>query len=334
MANRQVKWGVLGAAKIARAVAPAICDSQVAEAYAVASRARAKARSFAAEFGFGRSYSRYEALLADPAIEAVYIPLPNWLHAEWTIKSLKAGKHVLCEKPIGLNAAECRKMIAASRTSNRLLMEAFMYRFHPQTCRLLQILDSGAIGQVRVVRASFGFTLAENSKNVRLQERAGGGCLMDVGCYCVNLARTVFGGEPIAVRGSSSKGNRSPVDTMFAGILEFPGGGMALFNSSFCTALDTSVEIVGSRGRIQLPVPWKPGAKTAEFFVESDGTRRRVAVRNGGGIYHLEIDHFSRCILGNQQPHLTLEDTLNNMIVIDTLAKSAQSGRRERIPGV
>ena len=243
MKRSSLNWGVLGAAKIARSVIPALHQSKLAKAYGVASRNSAKAEVFAKEHGFEKAYGSYQALLKDPAVDVVYNPLPNDLHCEWTIRALEAGKHVLCEKPLALNAAECRKMIAAAQRSGRLLMEAFMYRFHPQTLKILDLVAKQAIGKVRMVHASFGYTLDEAAQNVRLVPKMGGGSLMDIGCYCVNAIRTMFGEEPVAVHGHSERGHTRAVDMAFAGSLFFSGGRIGLFTSSFRTALDWGIEI-------------------------------------------------------------------------------------------
>ena len=181
MAKKTLNWGVLGAAKIAHSLAVALQDSKLARPYAVASRNLSKAEAFAREYGFPKSYERYESLLNDPEIDVIYNPLPNHLHCLWTIRALEAGKHVLCEKPLAKNAVECRRMIDAAKRNNSLLMEAFMYRVHPQTLKIQALLRQRTIGEDRVIRAGFGFTLDENSWNVRLQAKMGGGCLMDVG---------------------------------------------------------------------------------------------------------------------------------------------------------
>ena len=177
MKKSQLNWGFLGAAKIGRALAPAIAASKYATAYAVASRSREKAETYARETGFERSYGSYQRLLKDPNVDVIYNPLPNHLHCEWTIRALEAGKHVLCEKPMALNVAECRRMIAAAKRNRRLLMEAFMYRLHPQTLQIQKLIEKGTIGEVRAIRAGFGFTLSEQARNVRLVKRMGGGCL-------------------------------------------------------------------------------------------------------------------------------------------------------------
>ena len=334
MEAKQLNWGILGAAKIARSLAPAIRESRFARAYAVASRTLAKAETFANEHGFEKSYGSYEALLEDPEVQVIYNPLPNSLHCEWTIKALNAGKHVLCEKPLADNTAQCEQMIAAAKKSGRLLMEAFMYRFHPQTSKIKELVTQGTIGEVRIVRAAFGFPLNQEVPNVRLVEKLTGGCLMDVGCYCVNAIRNLLGEEPISVLGYATREKTTGVDLTFAGTLIFSNHRVGIFNSSFQTVLDWGVEIVGTEGRIFVPSPWKPNAQLASFTVETRGEPKTIEVRDGGGIYHLEVDHFSRCILEDQPLGLPPEDGLRNMAVIDALQESARTGRAVKVRGV
>jgi predicted dehydrogenase len=331
MTNRQLKWGILGAAKIARSLVPAIRESAFAIPYAVASRTLEKAQAFASEHGFDKTYGTYEELLQDPEVDVIYNPLPNSLHCEWTIRCLNAGKHVLCEKPLASNVGECKKMIAAAKRNRRLLMEAFMYRFHPQTTKIQELLAEQAIGPVRVVRAAFGFLINQEAPNVRLAEELTGGCLMDVGCYCVNMIRHAFGEEPIEVLGHAARGERTQVDITFAGTLKFSKGGVGIFDSSFQTVLDWGADIIGTRGRILVPSPWKPGAQTASFTLEVSGKPETIEIQNGGGIYHLEVNHFCRAILESQPLQLPPEDGLRNMAVIDALQKSARTGRATKV---
>lgn len=333
MKKTQLNWGFLGAAKIGRSLAPAIAASKYAKAYAVASRSRDKAEAYARETGFERSYGSYRSLLKDPNVDVVYNPLPNHLHCDWTIRALEAGKHVLCEKPMALNASECRRMIAAASRNRRLLMEAFMYRLHPQTFRIQSLIERGAIGEVRVIRAGFGFSLSEQAKNVRLGKRMGGGCLMDVGCYCVNAMRTFFQAEPSQVVAQAERGKISGVDMTFGGLLMFSQGRVGVFTSSFRTTLDWGVDIIGTEGRICVPSPWKPDGQLASFLVEAKGKRETIEIKNGGGIYHCEVDHFSRCILDGTPPAMLPEEGLRNMRVIEALYKSARQGRAARVKG-
>lgn len=309
----------------------ALQDSKLARPYAVASRTLPKAEAFAHEYGFKISYGRYQNLLDDPEVDVIYNPLPNHLHCTWTIRALEAGKHVLCEKPLAKNAAECRRMIDAARRNNRWLMEAFMYRVHPQTLKIQELLREQTVGEVRVIRAGFGFTLDEDSGNVRLETKMGGGCLMDVGCYCVNAIRTFFGEEPFLVLGHAESGIRTRVDMNFAGTMVFSEGKLGIFNSSFQTVLDRGLEIIGTRGRILVPSPWKPDGKLTSFTLEVNGKAKVIEIRNGGAIYHNEVNHFSRCVLADKPPLIPPEDGWRNMIVIDALKKSARTGKRVKI---
>ena len=201
-------------------------------------------------------------LLRDPAVDVIYNPLPNHLHCEWTIRALEAGKHVLCEKPLAMNTVECKRMIEAARRNSRLLMEAFMYRFHPQTLRIRQLLVKGIIGEARVIRAAFGFTLDEATNNIRLVPKKGGGCLMDVGCYCVNAMRTFFADEPLIVYGHAERGKKTAVDMTFGGALIFSGGPYRDFQFKFqdCPRLGSGDH-------------WNPGAYSGSITLE---TRRPV----------------------------------------------------------
>jgi predicted dehydrogenase len=222
-------------------------------------------------------------------------------------------------------------MIAAAKRNRRLLMEAFMYRLHPQTLRIEELLRKGAIGEVRLIRAAFGFSLSESAKNVRLVKRMGGGCLMDVGCYCVNAIRTFFQEEPQQVMAQAKRGKISGVDMTFGGLLLFPHGRLGVFSSSFDTTLDWGVEIIGTLGRISVPSPWKPDGRLASVVLEANGKKETIQIKNGGGIYHCEVDHFSRCILEGKPVALRPEEGLKNMRVIEALYQSARRGRSVRV---
>lgn len=330
MSKKTLNWAVLGVGQISEIVAPAIGDSDWAVPYAVASRTLEKADGFARRHGFARSYGSYEAVLEDPAVEVVYNPLPNWLHAEWTIRALEAGKHVLCEKPLAEDMAECRKMIAVSRQCGRSLMEAFAYRFHPQTAKVKELVSQGCVGELRLIRSSLGFPLDFSRPNVRLEPSPGGGALMDVGCYCIHVMRYLTEEEPQAVLGRSLGVPESGVDLTFGGMMVFPGGCLGLFSGSFRTAPDFQLEIVGSRGRLLVPSPFKPDPTRSALRLEVEGKTRDVPVRNGGNLYRLQVDHFSRSVLEGRPLSLPLEDALGNMAVIEALRSSSRTGRETR----
>jgi predicted dehydrogenase len=312
-------------------MAPAFRDSKYANAYAVASRDIEKAARFAMDHGFMEAYPDYDALINDPNIDAIYNPLPNSMHAEWSIKALQAGKHVLCEKPFASNAEEAKRMIAAARRNNRMIMEAFMYRLHPQTAKVERLIKSGIIGDLRIIRAAFGFGINTEAYNVRLVKELAGGCLMDVGCYCINAIRAFFGDEPSSVIGWAEYDRKLKVDMTFSGTLAYKDGRVGIFTSSFKSVLDCAVEIVGTKGRIFIPQPWKPHALLSSFTLEVAGKKEQIDVKNGGGIYQIEIDRFSRAVIENGPAPLPPEDGFRNMRVIDALYESSRTGTLVRV---
>lgn len=325
MNERKVRWGIIGTARIAEKLIRGIQVSQNGELLAIASRTEEKARAFAKQHDIPRAYGSYEALLSDPEIEAVYNPLPNSLHGEWTIKAIEAGKPTLCEKPMACNAAEAQQMIDAARSHNVLLMEAFMYRFHPQMIRLKEILDQGAIGELRVIRTAFTFGLYDLN-NVRLKKELCGGAVMDVGCYCVNFSRYVAGSEPTEVFAVAHIGPKSGVDEMMAGTLIFSNGVVAQFDCSFRSAGRAFCEVVGSEGKIDVPSPWVPGSVPGRLIVTRRGTSETIEA-GVADPYQLEVEHFGACILEGTPLFLPPEEGLKNMRVIDALYRSARDGR-------
>ena len=334
MSKKSLNWAVLGVGQISEVVAPAIRDSQWSIPYAIASRTQEKADDFARRHGFLKSYGQYGAALEDPEVDVVYNPLPNWLHGDWSIRALKAGKHVLCEKPLAEDMDECRRMIAVSRKCGRVLMEAFAYRFHPQTAKVKELVDGGAVGEVRVIRSSLGFPLNFELPNVRLKKSPGGGALMDVGCYCVNVMRCLMGEEPLTALGRSLSGPEHEVDLTFGGMLVFSGQRLGLFSGSFQTAPDFQLEIIGARGRLLVPKPFKPDPDHDALRLEAGSETREIPIRNGGNVYRLQADHFSRCVLGKEPLSLPLEDALGNMAAIEALRRSAETGRETRVSEV
>ncbi len=252
-----LRWGLLSTARINLALLPALRECTRAEAAAVASRDGVRAAAFAAEHGLAKSYGSYDELIDDPDIDVVYNPLPNSMHAEWTVRAADAGKHVLCEKPLACTLAEVETIAAAAERNGVVIAEAFMYRHHPQTRRVQEIAASGAIGEVRLVRGSFSFTL-ERHADIRLDPDLHGGSAWDVGVYPVSYARTIFGEPPFAVAAVRHDGANG-VDLTCAGTITFPGGGLAQFDSSFELPLRAHVEIVGSTGVIVVRNPFKPG---------------------------------------------------------------------------
>ena len=258
MVDKKLRWGVLSTANIGRvAVIPALQHSGNGELVAVASRDEETASAFAAQQGISRAYGSYEALLAAGDIDAVYIPLPNSLHREWTIKAAEAGKHILCEKPLALNAAECDEMAAAAEQYGVVLMEAFMYRFHPRTEKVLELLQSAAIGEPGLINATFTFRLS-NPANIRLSAELGGGSLMDVGCYCVNITRTLAGAEPVEVQAFANWG-KTGVDDEMVGTLRFADGLLAQFSCGLTLERREFYQVAGPEGHIEVQSAFLPG---------------------------------------------------------------------------
>lgn len=331
-----MRWGIISTGLIAGKFADALRPSASEQVVAAASRDETRAAEFAATYGIGQSYGSYQALLADPSVEAVYIGLPNSMHAEWSAKAAQAGKHILCEKPLGVSRAEAAGMFEAARANNVLLMEAFMYRFHPRTLKLGELLAQGAIGDVRLIRASFGFSLTDPS-NVRLSAELAGGALMDVGCYCVNLARLAAGAAPVRATAAAAWAS-SRVDETLAGTLEYPGGAIAQVACTLAGSAHQQIQIVGSAGSIDID-----GA----FNLPADQAGR-MRVHHGGGPssteeltfepvnqYQLEAEGFSRLVAAGHGaaglPQVPWNETLDNLATIEALLRSARTGHAVEI---
>ncbi len=328
-----VRWGVLGNATIARkCVIPAICKSENGRVRALATRAPQKAEKLAEENHIERLYGHYEAVLTDSEVDAVYIPLPNHLHHSWTLKALKAGKHVLCEKPLACDAAQAREMAAAAADAGRLLMEAFMYRFHPRSRQIRQMLREGTIGQPLLIRSAFCYSMEkqvlQKGTNFRLQRQTGGGALLDVGCYGVSLARWLYDAEPVSVQAQSVCGPTG-VDVHFAALLRFPGSALATVEASFVSALQQTYSVICSNGAVELPhdafIPWE---KDAAFTIRGPAEEQgQVHVVAGADEYQLMVEHFSRSALGECPLDVEPAESIRNMVALDALTQAAQTGK-------
>jgi predicted dehydrogenase len=332
-----VRIGVLGAANIARKVViPSILRAEGVELAAIASESR-KAAEFLEQTDLQTADGvtlkdavracTYEELLADETVDAVYIPLPNHLHASWSKRAADAGKHVLCEKPAARTRAEAEEAIEHCVTRGVVWMEAFMYRFHPQWQLVFERLRAGAIGELRLVRSVFTFTVT-SPENVRRQPELGGGSLYDVGYYCVNASRWAMGAEPVAASASMSLGPEG-IDEEFAGLLDFGGGRLALLASSFTQPYRHEVELLGSAGRIRVPAAFVNGSEPVTVELEdATGAWERIEVP-GDDEYRLEVEDFAACVRAGRQPQVVShEDTLANMAAVDALYEAARSGRR------
>ena len=322
---RKIQWGVLSTAKIGvNKVIPALQASQFGTVAAIASRDPAQAQAVAQRLGIPRVPASYEALLADPAIDAIYNPLPNHLHVPWSIRALEAGKHVLCEKPIGLDTGEARTLLAAAQRFPRLkIMEAFMYRHHPQWQGAKRLIAQGGIGTLRTVQAFFSYSNLD-PKNIRNDAAMGGGGMMDIGCYCISLARFLFDAEPVRVHGIAEIDPAFGVDRLASGLLEFPTG-TATFTCATQLAAYQRVNIFGTEGRIEIEIPFNaPPDRPTRIFYERAGTTNTLTFP-ACNQYSIQGDLFARAILDDTPVPTPLEDALANLRVIEDLLAQAKS---------
>ncbi len=323
MSQRRVRFGIISTANIGtEKVIPAMQRGRLTEVTAIASRDIDRACSAAERLGIPKAYGSYEELLADPNIDAVYNPLPNHLHVPVSIKALQAGKHVLCEKPIALNAEEAQLLLdEANRHPDLKVMEAFMYRFHPQWRRTKEIVDSGAIGELRTVDAVFCYHNTDPA-NIRHDAEMGGGALMDIGCYGISLSRYLFGSEPTDVWGVMEEDPSFGVDRLTSGVMAFDGG-TATFTCSTQIESYQRVTVLGIKGRVELEIPFNaPPDRPTRIWHEVDGDRKEITF-DVCDQYTLQGDAFARAILDGTQVPAPLDDAVANMRVIDRLKKAA-----------
>ncbi len=326
--GRKLRWGVLGCARIAsRALLPAMSRSRNSELTALASRDLKRAQTVAEEYAIPTACSPYDRVLEDPSVEAVYIPLPNDMHREWALRAIEAGKHVLCEKPLGLNAQEAQEIAEAAQKAGVQLMEGIMYRFHPRSRKIKSLADEGAIGEPKLVHAAFTFAY-EDLDDYRYDPERGGGALMDVGIYGVSLARWIFGTEPETVVASADYGPTG-IDLTTVALMRFSDGRLATVQASFGTALQMTYSIVGTEGAIELPhdafVP-KEGDTTFQLRGEED-EKGQVEIVPGVDQYQLMVEHFADAVLEGVKLELPPQESVNNMRVMDAVALSAREGR-------
>jgi len=318
-----LNWGLLSTARINRALIKPINASKRSRLLAVGSRSKTTAQEYAREWHIPRAYGSYEALLNDADVDVIYNSLPNHLHAEWTIKALRAGKHVLCEKPIALTLEEIDLMAKAAAETGKVLAEAFMYRHHAQTLKVKELVDGGQLGRVQLIKGSFTFTL-EREDNYRWISGLGGGNLWDVNCYPISYARTLLGAEPVEVFGWQLLGQGGSDDT-FIGQMKFGNGVHMQFDCGFRSPSRSSIEIVGSEAVLCVPNPFKPGSKN-EIFITHEGEKQRLQIP-GGELYRGEVDDLCDAILLGKPPRITLQDSQRNVAAILALIESARSGK-------
>ena len=313
------KLGIISTANINRLVLAGAAQSDEVDVVAVASRDQKRAEAYAREHGIERAYGSYESLLADSDVDAVYISLPNSLHVEWSIQSLEAGKHVLSEKPLDKRPEEVERAFDAAERANRVLAEAFMYRHNPQTGKVKELVEGGAIGAVRFVRAAFGFSL-DDFANVRLVADLHGGALMDVGCYCVSGSRLVAG-EPLSVYGRQLVGE-SGVDVLFTGTMNFANDVVGQFDCGFVMQERDELEIVGEEGSLFLDDPWH--ARTPGIQIRRADSVEELVLQPVDS-YRLELENLSAAIQGEAEPLLGREDAVGQSRAIDALYRSAET---------
>jgi predicted dehydrogenase len=318
--SMQLRWGLLGTGRINRALIPPIRSSKKSQLMAVASRSYEKASEYANNWGIPHFYASYKELLADPEIDVIYISLPNGLHTEWSIKAMQAGKHVLCEKPLTTNSKDVDAIIDTVRKTGMVISEAFMYRHHPQTLMVKKMVESGEIGNLQIIRGSFCYT---NSRSLdpRFDPTLGGGALWDVGCYPISYARYIIGKEPVEVYGKQMIGPTG-IDLLFSGQMLFPDGVISQFDCSFISPFKTMMEITGDKGRITIPVPFKPGSR-AKITLEREGQMQTIRIK-GNELYQGEVEDMEHAILFETPNRVSLEDSRGNIATIEALYQSAR----------
>jgi predicted dehydrogenase len=317
-----LRWGLICTARINRRLIPAIRASTRSELVAVASRDPARAREYARQWDIPHAHGNYEALLADPEVDVIYNALPIHLHCEWTVRAAEAGKHVLCEKPLALSVEEVGRVEEAARRNRVVVFEAFMYRHHPQTLKVQDLVREGAVGTVRLVQATFAFTL-ENPGDYRLDPQQGGGALWDVGCYPVSFARAILDAEPVEVAGWQRPGE-SGVDMTFAGQMRFADGALAQFGCSFEAAYHCTAQILGRAGTIVLDSPWRLGGGHSPGIRLRRGDGEELLPVEGIDPYLCEVQAMEACVLDGAAPVVPLSDSRGNVATINALYESAR----------
>jgi D-xylose 1-dehydrogenase (NADP+, D-xylono-1,5-lactone-forming) len=318
-----LRWGILSTARINSSLIPPLQTSARNKLAAVASRRPAPAEVYAKEWKIPRAYGSYEALLADPEIDVVYISLPNHLHAEWTIKAAQAGKHVLCEKPLAVSVAEVDAIEAAAQQAGVVVTEAFMYRHHPQTLRARALVASGVIGRMEVIRGAFTVKL-ERSTDVRWDPAKGGGSIWDVGCYPISYMRFITGAEPLEVFGWQVTAPTS-VDAAFAGQMRFPGDVLAQFDCGFRSPFRSFMEMVGTEGVLRAPLPFRSTEASVLQLIQDE--KSELIPTPGPDRYLLEVEDLADAILQGKPPRVSLADSRHTVAAIVALLQSAREDR-------
>ena len=334
MTDKKLRWGILGCGNIAGQFCVGVAQSRRCVLAAAASREMRSAEAFAKSHRIPVAIGGYDELMNRPDLDAIYIALPNALHKQWAIKALLSGKHVLCEKPIAMTGSDAEEMFDVARRSGRVLVEAFMYRSHPQTLAVIDAIKAGAIGKLQLIRTSFCYRTTRIQGNVRFDPALGGGALMDIGCYCINFSRLFGAAEPTAINGVGRM-HETGVDVNGAGVLGFPGGVLAAFSYGMNVQADNTAHLCGDDGYIEIPVPWKPPAGAGTFII-TRGTPPKMdkgaapvappprdvrTVTVNADVYGIEADDFAASVLDGKPPRVSAADTIGNMQVIERLRR-------------
>ena len=321
--SEPLRWGILGTGNIANQFAGGVTASDRGRLVAVGSRDEKRAQAFAKTYGIASSYGSYEAVLTDAQVQAVYISLPNAMHHQWTLAALRSGKHVLCEKPAAVTVEQAEEMFAQATKHGRVLVEAFMYRSHPQTAAVIEVVRSGAIGELRMIRTSFCFRVRHTEGNIRFDASLAGGSLMDIGCYCLDFSQLMAGEQPEVVTAAGVL-HSSGVDEYTAGAMRFPSGVLGSFACGMALQADNAALVCGTGGYLTIPWPWKPQAARVEFYRDgmtpprqdhSGGSapqRQVYAVEADRPLYALEADAFAATVQDAAPPAMTAEETIGN----------------------
>ena len=343
MAEKKACWGLLSTARINERMIPALRSSERSELLAVASRSKERAQAYAKQWGIPHAYGTYEQMLTDPAINVIYLPLPNHLHVEWAIKCAEAGKHVLCEKPIAITTEDVDRMARAAEKNGVIIQEAAMMRFHPQTQYLRELVTKRVIGDIRLIRGVFAFTL-DNPGDIRLDTNMGGGPLWELGSYCVSFARTVLQAEPVEVNAYQVSGDTG-VDMSFSAQMQFPTDILVQFFSSFQSFAHIEADFLGTEGRIYADIPWANhiGASANVQVTQSSDTEETSTFSDGleghttdtktyedMNAYQCEINSMVESVLNGAEPVIPLADSWKNVATIVALHESARTGNPVR----
>ena len=321
---KQLRWGLLSTARINKALFPPLRMSPRNTMSAVASRDLSRAQAYAKEHNIPRAFGSYEEMLADPDIDVIYNPLPNGMHPEWTVKAAQAGKHILCEKPLANTVDEVDEITEAAKKAGVVVMEAFMYRHHPQTLRVKDMINNGAVGKLQILRGSFMFKIG-NEEDVRLNASLGGGSIWDIGCYPISYTRLIVGEEPVEVFGYGMFGAASKVDEIFAGQMRFANGVFAQFDCGFRSPFRVRMDIIGDKGNLTVLSPFTP--RLNEKIILFNGEKEEVFTTPGEDLYLGEVENMADAILNGAPIRMSLADSRNNVLLIQKFLESARSGK-------